>query len=205
MNKPCFLIGIDEVGRGPLAGPVTVCAFAVEREMAKTLLSTLLSFGRSGAMHDSKTLSFSEREKCLKRIRNAKKGGKVWYAVSSVSAKIIDRIGIVGAVKCALYRSLRRININPRLAHVFLDGGLRAPAIYQKQETIIKGDQKIPVIALASIVAKVHRDRKMRRLAVRYPHWGFYEHVGYGTSAHYRAIKKHGLSDLHRRSFLKGL
>jgi ribonuclease HII len=116
---------------------------------------------------------------------------------------MIDRIGIAPCIRIALARVIDRLNVSPRKVRVYLDGGLKAPKHYINQETVIKGDEKIPAISLASIVAKVTRDRYMFRMASRYPGYGFEKHVGYGTKAHYGAIRKIGLTPLHRRYFLK--
>jgi ribonuclease HII len=222
-NNPRFLIGIDEAGRGPLAGPVAVGVFVIR---SKKILKMF-----KGA-RDSKKLTEIQREAFFLKIKEAKKNGHVHFAVSFSSAGIIDKKGIVSAIKSALNRSLKKVekyfvqglplykprsdlctkvrpctNRGPTLnnCRVLLDGNLKAPRRYTNQKTIIGGDDKEPVISLASICAKVLRDRKMTRLAKKYPHYGFEVHKGYGTKAHYKAIKKQGLSPEHRRSFLKGI
>jgi ribonuclease HII len=100
-------------------------------------------------------------------------------------------------------KKLEKLGVTAHRSKVLLDGSLKAPRRYVNQKTIIRGDDIEPVISLASICAKVLRDRKMTRLAKKYPRYGFEVHKGYGTKAHYKAIKKHGFSQEHRRSFLK--
>ena len=196
---------MDEVGRGPLAGPVTVCAFAVS-----TLDVDIIPRG----LKNSKALSAKAREKYAREFRKLAKEGKVVYKISSVSETIIDKKGIVFSVHLAIARALRKLKLHSndrspgdlsfewKKVLVLLDGGIRAPKEYLNQKTIIKGDIKEPIIAAASIVAKVFRDKKMIRLALRYPEYGFERHKGYGTRAHYKALKKHGPSPIHRLSFL---
>ncbi len=180
-----YTIGIDEVGRGPIAGPVTVCACMISSDVAKKYKGT----------KDSKKLSEKKREEIFAEIQE-----KVQYKVTSVSAKEIDEKGISFCIKKALAKS---ISIFPSDKQVLLDGGLKAPPEYKDQKTIIKGDEKEVCIALASIIAKVTRDRYMSKMAKKHPEYGFEEHKGYGTSKHYEKIKKSGLSPLHRKSFIK--
>lgn len=190
MKSIKYIIGIDEVGRGPIAGPVTVGA---------VLLPAKSSWGDFAGLRDSKKLTEPGREAWFAHIKDA----GITHAVSSVSERVIDEKGIAYAIRLALSRSLRKLGANPKDAHILLDGGLRAPEEYVNQETIVKGDEKEYAIALASIVAKVTRDRYMVRAAKRHSKYVFDQHKGYGTKLHYEAIKKHGLCPLHRRSFLK--
>jgi len=183
--KNKYTIGIDEVGRGPIAGPVTVCACMISSDIGK----------KYKGIKDSKKLSVAQREKIFFEIQ-----GKVEYKVTSISAKEIDKKGISFCIKKALAKS---ISIFPTDTLVLLDGGLKAPPEFKHQKTIIKGDEKEVCIAFASIIAKVTRDRYMCKMAKKYPIYGFDEHKGYGTSAHYIAIKKGGKSPLHRLSFLQ--
>lgn len=192
-----FTVGIDEAGRGPLAGPISVGAFSIK---SKDILK------RFKGVKDSKQLSEKQREEWFKTIKQRRKEGKIAYAVSFSSAEVIDSKGITRATRAALNRCLKKLenkDFAPLKCKVLLDGSLYAPSRYADQKTIIDGDAKEPIIALASICAKVLRDRKMKRLAKKYPQYGFEIHKGYGTKAHYRAIKKHGVSKIHRRSFLK--
>ncbi len=185
-------IGIDEVGRGPLAGPVAVCAFYCKQSLPVR------------GIRDSKKLTRAQREMWYAKIKIWQKEGKCDFSVVMVSAKTIDTIGIAPAIRRALSKALLSVAIDTNVT-VLLDGGLKAPSEFKKQKTIIKGDESEPAISLASIAAKVTRDRHMTRLAKKFPEYGFDRHVGYGTAAHYSAIKKHGMCDLHRRSFLKRL
>ncbi|MDO8482587.1 MAG: ribonuclease HII [bacterium] len=195
-----FLVGVDEAGRGPLAGPVAVAVFSI----AKSEKHLLLGFFQDGKIRDSKKMTAVSREVIFRDMAAQKKLGKVSYAVSFASSLVIDRKGISFAIRRALARSLTVINVKPSQCRVLLDGSLRAPKEFVSQRTIIKGDEKEAVIALASIVAKVSRDRLMRRLAKKYPHYDLDIHKGYGTKAHYKKLKKYGLSPVHRKSFLKG-
>jgi len=197
--KKSFCIGIDEVGRGPIAGPVCVAAFQLRITNEELRIQK-----RKTPLRDSKKLTRLQREAWFVIIKGWQKEGKCDFAISYVSAKIIDRIGIAPAIKKALFRSLLQLKASS-LQLILLDGGLKAPLEFKNQKTIIKGDEKEPAIALASIVAKVYRDRLIRKHAKTYPNHGFENHVGYGTRAHYKAIKKHGLTPLHRQSFLKRL
>lgn len=189
-----YVIGIDEVGRGPIAGPVAVGAFVFLNSDAKKLFK---------GVKESKQLSEAQREKWFSIIKLAKEEGWVDFAVNFQSSKVIDKKGIVFAIKTALAKSLRALTLDIGNTLVLLDGGLRAPAEYINQRTIIKGDEKEMVIALASICAKVLRDRKMIKLGIKYPVYGLVNHKGYGTRDHYKAIKKYGLIDEHRKSFIK--
>ena len=128
--------------------------------------------------------------------------GILTYAAAFSSAGTIDTYGIVGATKKALARALKKVVIKPEESEILLDGTLYAPKRYTNQKTIIRGDDTVPIIAAASIVAKVLRDRKMKRLARKFPHYGFAIHKGYGIALQYRKLKKHGPCAIHRRSFL---
>lgn len=193
-----FIIGIDEVGRGCLAGPLTIGA--------------ILKKGRINlrGIKDSKKLSAKQREKWLSKIKSQKlKTKNLEFVTASVGASIIDKIGITAAARLAVGRCLKKLNSKHEFRNsnfefrILLDGSLYAPRTYLNQETIIRGDETIPLIAAASIVAKVWRDHKMKRLSKQFPDYALEIHKGYGTLAHRRAIKKHGLSQIHRRSFCK--
>ncbi|OGZ07924.1 MAG: hypothetical protein A3D65_06100 [Candidatus Lloydbacteria bacterium RIFCSPHIGHO2_02_FULL_50_13] len=187
---PKFFVGIDEVGRGPLAGPVVVGA----------LLATPKLLKHFRLIKESKQLSPQKREEWYARIKLLV-GKELRFAVSFVSANVIDKKGITYAIRLALVRSLKKLKVSPNSCEVLLDGGLSAPKKYPRQKTIIHGDAKETVIAMASVVAKVLRDRRMVRLDKKYPQYRLAAHNGYGTKAHYRAIKKHGRSLEHRKSF----
>lgn len=188
-----YIIGIDEVGRGPLAGPVTVCAAAISRGMKLTPLENGVR------LDDSKKLTAKSREAWVKKLKKA----GVAFAITSVSPAVIDRVNISRAANLAVKRSLKKLTEEKEIpiehSVVFLDGGL----FVEGGRTMIKADQKINAVRAASVLAKVHRDRYMKRLSIKYPAYGFERHVGYGTRAHLAAIKKHGLSPVHRKTFCK--
>lgn len=186
-----WTVGVDEVGRGPLAGPVAVGAVA----------ATPAGLRRLKGIKESKQLSKAARERWV-RIIAEMDPAELRVAVSFVSAGMIDKIGIAASLRIALARSMRKLGIPPLRAEVLLDGGLRAPKEYKRQKTIIRGDEKVAAIAAASVVAKVRRDRRMARLDRIFPGYGFALHAGYGTKKHIAAIRKYGPTPLHRRSFL---
>ena len=198
MNKKNYkyIVGIDEVGRGPIAGPVTVCAFCVAVNNMKKVHKSL------EGITDSKKLTVKKREAYFTKIKELKDQGLIQAGVSVVSAKIIDTQGIIFALNLALVRSLEKLNLDPKETFVYLDGGLYAPDEYD-QETVIKGDSKIWHISAASVVAKVLRDKKMVEHGNEYPEYGFAQHKGYGTQKHREAIKKHGITILHRSTWIK--
>lgn len=183
------MIGVDEAGRGPLAGPVSVGVVLIP--------TRLNSWERFRNLRDSKHLSGRQRETWFARI---KKDERIRHARAMVGAATIDKIGIVRAGNLAVARALRRLG-PARHTRLLLDAGLRAPRHFEKQKSIVHGDETVPAIALASIVSKVVRDRALCRLAKRYPQYRFEIHKGYGTKAHYRALAKHGLSMIHRQTF----
>ena len=199
MKHAQILIGIDEAGRGPLAGPISVGAFAITSRASLKLFK---------GVKDSKQLSEKQREEWFATIQTQSKKGVVCYTVSFSSAGTIDSKGLTKSTRMAMSRCLKRLEeqgFAPLDSKVLLDGSLYAPSKYRNQQTIIDGDATEPIIALASICAKVLRDRKMKRFALEYPGYGFEVHKGYGTKAHYKAIRKHGISELHRKSFLKDI
>ncbi|HAS85152.1 MAG TPA: ribonuclease HII [Candidatus Yonathbacteria bacterium] len=192
-----YIIGVDEVGRGPLAGPVAVGVVKFKAESQKVITKWGIGF------KDSKKLSANGREAWLVKIDEAMSEGWLEYAVAFVSPSVIDKKGLSYAIRTAMEKALSEIEHDVNKTKVLLDGALHAPSHYPHQETIIKGDEKELSIALASIVAKVARDKKMVALAKKFPEYGFEKHKGYGTRAHYLAIKKNGLTKHHRRSFLR--
>ncbi|MCK9345321.1 MAG: ribonuclease HII [Candidatus Pacebacteria bacterium] len=199
MSKHKYLIGVDEVGRGPLAGPVAVGAVCIYVEHKKKVENLF------PIVKDSKKLTPQKREAWLLKIKEAETLGYLSCAVSFVAPSVIDKKGLPYAIRTAMAKSLEAIEHNTEETKVLLDGSLYAPEHYQNQETIIKGDEKELSIALASIVAKVARDAKMTLLAKKLPEYGFEKHKGYGTRGHYDAIRKNGITKHHRKSFLKGL
>lgn len=191
--KKRLLLGVDEAGRGPLAGPVAVGVVAVP------LGFNIRKHFPDAA--DSKQLSEEKREHIFERMKKLQKLGALSYTVSFSSAQTIDRVGITRAVRAAVFRGVRKLAPVPKGAKVLLDGLLSAPKEYA-QKTIIKGDQTETLISLASIAAKVTRDHCMKRLSLVYPEYNFVIHKGYGTKAHYKAIGKHGPCAIHRKSWL---
>lgn len=187
-----ILIGVDEAGRGPLAGPVAVGIVAVPKRF-----NIRKAFPGVG---DSKALTEKKREELYEVAVGLKKAGTITFCVRFASASVIDSIGISKAVRKSVWSGVLKLAPEADTAHVLLDGLLSAPPEYL-QKTIIKGDATEPVISLASIIAKVSRDRLMHRLAKEYPEYGFEVHKGYGTKKHLDAISKFGLSEIHRRTY----
>jgi ribonuclease HII len=189
-----LLLGVDEAGRGPLAGPVAVGVVAVPPTFDFNLIE---------GVRDSKQMSELGREIWFEKLRVLAEERVLRYTVVFSSARMIDIRGIAPAVRAAIARALWQLEIKPEEASILLDGALRAPRHYIYQKTIIGGDEQEPLIALASIAAKVKRDRLMRRLSLRYPEYGFDIHKGYGTKKHREAIINNGLCDIHRRTFCR--
>ncbi|MEK7662444.1 MAG: ribonuclease HII [Patescibacteria group bacterium] len=190
-----YITGIDEAGRGPIAGPVAVGVVIMK---LTTYNQRQIIFR---GIRDSKQLTEKKREWWFGKIKKLKKEKILDFRVSLVSEKTIDEKGIVFAIRKGIYSSLLSLKVG-KDAQILLDGSLKAPARYKYQKTIIRGDEKKPVISAASIMAKVVRDRHMKKIAEKHPDYAFEKHKGYGTKEHYRRIKKHGLSKIHRRSFL---
>lgn len=186
-----IIVGVDEVGRGPLAGPVTVGAVAVVRVSGKGL--------RLVGLADSKKLTPAKREEFFATVSQ---DSRIVWAVSSVYPKVIDRINIYEAVRVASKRSVLSLErkMGERAHIVLLDGNMTLQ-LDREQEAIIKGDEQIASCAIASIVAKVTRDRMMMRYHKKYPQYRFDLHKGYGTKFHFKMIKKYGPSPIHRTSF----
>lgn len=198
-----WLIGIDEVGRGPLAGPVGVGVVLIPVDFDWKLLD---------GVRDSKKMTAKNREAIFRRTITLKQNHFLNYEVVLVGAKVIDKIGIVPAINQAMTIALDKIAINtpkfnPHDVTVKLDGGLKAPKEYINQETIIKGDDKELVISLASIMAKVTRDKYMEEIAEKpdFSVYNFQKHKGYGTKVHREAILEHGLSKEHRKTFCRNV
>jgi ribonuclease HII len=206
-----FIVGIDEVGRGCLAGPVTVAAVAIPMNY-RPRTSNL-------ELRDSKKLTAKQREEWFEWIRERSKSpvqsSKLYYVRANVYPKTIDRINISQAANLAATRALKKLLANSQLGlanrvKIFLDGGLylnskslMASGYILNPRTIVRGDEKYNCVKLASIVAKVGRDRIMKRHHRTFPVYRFDQHVGYGTRVHIRAIKKHGPCELHRLTFIK--
>ena len=179
-----IICGVDEAGRGPLAGPVFAAA-------------VILPEGHIiEGVNDSKKLSEKKREMLFDKIIEE----CVCYSIGTASEKEIDEINILQATYLAMKRAVDGLEIKPD--YVLIDGN-RMPPLDIPAETIVKGDGKSASIAAASIIAKVSRDRYMLQLAEKYPQYEFEKHKGYGTKLHYEKIAEHGISDIHRKSFLK--
>lgn len=196
---PKFLVGIDEVGRGPVAGPVYVCAFWAKAESLDEIIS-----GSLLPVRDSKKLTKKMREKWFKYLQDRAGEGNFRYVISKASNTEIDDKGIAVCIKACVNNCLTKLKLDTANTKVYLDGGLRADGDYI-QETIIKGDENTPIISLASIIAKVSRDTEMEKLAVDFPEYLWEKNMGYGTSMHMDAVKKFGTTPLHRVSFLKNV
>lgn len=206
-----LVVGIDEAGRGPLAGPVSVGIFGSPAGEWKKMEKWILKNIFEGKLRDSKKLSPQKREEIYKKFCLLKKenkthpnaaGGHVFFAVAHISNKIIDKQGISKAVQIGINNLMNDKN---KKSEIRLDGLLKAPSEFKNQKTIIKGDEKDVFIACSSIVAKVSRDRLMCRLGSKDPLYALEIHKGYGTKLHRKLIKKYGLSTLHRKSFCKNL
>ena len=223
-----YHVGIDEVGRGSLAGPVVVAAVALSNVSRFTFHDS-----RLGRLRDSKKLSAQQRERWFRRI---KEYPNISYAIARVYPRGIERMNISRAANLAVLRAYRRLVANCKgqmaKARILLDGGLylgnirrttRIPHLSEKvrdgltrknisvnlrthqyisASTITRGDEKFTAVKLASIAAKVVRDRYMTRLAKRHPQYGFEVHKGYGTKMHFAAIRAHGPSKEHRLTFI---
>ena len=180
MVKKIFA-GIDEVGRGCLAGPVISCALILKRSINKKILK------------DSKSISFGDRINIAKHIKK-----NSWYAIGAASVNEIDKYNIFNATLLSMERAVKKLKKKP---HLFLVDGTHAPKKLKNSRTVIKGDQKIKCISAASIVAKVYRDLYMIKLGNKFPKYKWHKNFGYGTSQHLNALKKFGATIYHRRSY----
>ena len=178
------LCGVDEAGRGPLAGPV--CAAAVILPRGAVI----------EGLNDSKKLSEKRREALYEEII----AGSLAYGVAFATVEEIEERNILGATFLAMNRAIAKLDVRPALA--LIDGN-RNKGIETASRCVIGGDGKCADIAAASILAKVTRDRYMLEMAEKYPQYGFERHKGYGTAAHYAAIREFGPSPIHRMSFLR--
>lgn len=203
-----YIAGVDEVGRGPLAGPFAVGVVLMPVNLGRSSRRALeASFFRG--IRDSKQLTALGRALWFEKIKAAHTQEKITYSVTFIHSKRIDSHGLSAIARLAIKRSLasalKKGGTTPQETLVLLDGGLKAPKEFLYQKTIIKGDEKEPVIGMASIMAKVLRDRRMEKLSRQYPHFDFHIHKGYGTKHHISLIKKFGPCDIHRRSFIKNI
>lgn len=195
-----WIIGIDEAGRGPVAGPLCVGLVMMRRKNVDDLYESLPT------VRDSKRLSPGKREDIIKQARGFEISGHLFARTVLTDAATIDEEGISPCIYHAICEGIEELldfaGVNPKTVYVYLDGALHAPRLY-RQQTVIKGDDKIFAIALASIYAKVTRDQVMEQYDIRYPAYGFYNHKGYGTVEHMKNIREYGLCPIHRKSFLK--
>lgn len=197
--EPKFLVGIDEVGRGPVAGPVYVCAFMAPSDAIADIIA-----GIKAPLRDSKKLTHNMKEKWFDYLQNLASEKKIKYVITKTSAGEIDEKGIAVCIRACVDNCLEKLELDLSNTKVFLDGGLFANKKFQ-QETVIKGDENIPIISLASIIAKVSRDREMTQLSEVHPEYAWEKNMGYGTAAHMNAIRIHGTTPLHRISFLRNM
>ena len=180
MNKK-ILAGVDEVGRGCLAGPVISCAVILKNNIDKKIL------------RDSKTIPFSERIRIAHYIKK-----NSWYAIGLASVNEIDKLNIFNATLLSMERAIKKLKKKP---HLFLVDGTHAPKKFKNSRTVIRGDEKIKCISAASIVAKVYRDLYMIKLGSKFPQYCWNKNFGYGTLQHLDALKKFGVTSYHRRSY----
>lgn len=180
----CIILGLDEVGRGPLAGPLTVGGVILKRQ------PFILG------LNDSKQIAEKKREKIAKDIRE----NALCYKTFSVPPKYIDELGMTECLKRAFRNIVKQIeDVGIKIDVILLDGN---PLSFDPREVnVVKGDSKCASIAAASIIAKVERDNYMVEISDKYPEYNFQKNKGYGTAEHIEAIKVHGLSDIHRKSF----
>ncbi len=195
-DKGCScVVGVDEVGRGPLAGPVIAVACFLDNPSDGDI-KKLMDLG----IKDSKRISEKKREKIYEKI---KEFNFVKFAVGEVDEATIDKINILQASLLAMRKSFENLSLdNLKDVFVFVDGKDIIPNLSVDQKAVVSGDSKIFSIALASIIAKVTRDRIMLKYAEKYPDYFFEKHKGYGTKLHFQMIKKYGPLKIHRKSFL---
>ncbi|MFW0871198.1 MAG: ribonuclease HII [Patescibacteria group bacterium] len=199
-KRVSWIIGIDEAGRGPVAGPLTVGLVMIKRTHIEEVQTKL------PLVRDSKKLSPRKRESVIEDAIDLEKSSTIIVRTIFTDACVIDTQGISQCLYQSIEEGLQELieytSVDRKSIFVYLDGSLKAPQGY-RQQTVTGGDNKIFSIALASIYAKVARDKVMEQYDIRYPAYDFYAHKGYGTVAHMKNIKTHGLCPIHRRSFLK--
>jgi len=182
-----FVVGLDEVGRGPLAGPVVAAAVCFKSNNPPVFEENI---------RDSKKLSSRQRERWYGFLTEQ---DSIKWGIGLVSEKIIDQINILEATKLAMKRALKDLKIEPD--YLLLDGNFLLEDLSISQKAVIRGDEKVISCAAASIIAKVARDRLMLRYHQKFPQYGFDAHKGYGTKQHLSAIEQHGPCAIHRLSF----
>ena len=186
-----MVAGIDEAGRGPWAGPVVAGAVViVDKNLSKFLLEGL---------DDSKKLSAKKREMLYNELFLEQEKGKLYIGIGEASCQEIDKLNILQATFLAMKRATEKLPMCPDMA--LIDGN-RTPSDFKCQvKTIVKGDAKSMSVAAASIAAKVYRDHLMKKMAERYPYYGFEKNAGYGTAMHIDGLKKYGITPEHRKSY----
>ncbi|MFA5925301.1 MAG: ribonuclease HII [Parcubacteria group bacterium] len=189
-----FIAGVDEAGRGPLAGPVVAGAVVIEPEIFESIKDD----SKYKLIRDSKTLSARQREKAYEMITGNFKWGVGWS-----SEETIDRINILQAAFLAMKKAISDVKrkIGNEMDVLLIDGRGLVPNVSTRQENIVGGDKFVFSISAASIIAKVTRDRMMIELHEKFPAYGFAKHKGYGTKMHFEMIGKHGPCEIHRKSF----
>ena len=185
------VIGLDEVGRGPLAGPVISCAFI--------FFDTSIDPKDLYFIDDSKKLSLKKRYLAINKIFNLKKKKKINFKLGMSSVVEIDNHNILKATKISMKRAIRKLDLPS--SQLIIDGNIDLELDEYPSKGIIKGDQKSFSIAAASIIAKIHRDRYMKFLSHFYPHYDWFSNAGYGTQKHIEQIHKNGITIHHRKSF----
>ena len=185
------VIGLDEVGRGPLAGPVISCGCYFK---TYTIQEEFTNF-----IGDSKQLSEKKRELSFKFLQNLKKEGIIDYHLGIANVEEIDNLNILEATKLSMKRVIDKFDI--KNAHLIIDGNFSLNYKSYKEKSIIKGDEKSLSIASASIIAKIHRDRLMKKLSIKFQHFGWEKNAGYGTKMHIENINRLGPTIHHRKTF----
>ncbi len=192
-----YVCGVDEVGRGPLAGPIVICCYIVDIS-AFTKVMADKENNKTSLINDSKKLSDKKRRELVDIIKDF----AMDFSIGEATNVEIDNCGIIEANRLAILRGVNNLKIKPDY-YLFDYNTCLVDFLNTPYEKIIKGDSKIFSIACSSIVAKVYRDDLMIEFSKKYDKYGFEKHVGYGTEKHIKAIKEFGLSDLHRKSFCK--
>ena len=187
------IAGLDESGRGPLAGPVTAAAVIIRSAKLKTQNSKFKNIFKE--IKDSKKLNSKKREKIYKILTNHP---QIKWGIGRVSEKVIDKINILEATKLAMKKAVRKLKRKPDF--LILDGSFKIN-LKIPQKSIKRADEKVFSCSCASIIAKVYRDRIMRRYHKKYPQYGFEKHKGYPTKLHLKMLKKYGSCKIHRKSF----
>ena len=185
------VIGLDEVGRGPLAGPVISCGCYFKNYTIQEDFYKLIG--------DSKKLSEKKRKVSFEFLRNLKKEGIIDYHLGIANVEEIDALNILEATKLSMKRVVDKFDL--KNAHLIIDGNFSLNYKSYKENSIIKGDDKSISIAAASIIAKVHRDRLMKKLSIRHQHFGWEKNAGYGTKLHIENIYRLGPTRHHRKTF----